>query len=475
MKNDPTYHIDEQTLELFVLGAPEVDAQKEQIVEHLNTCAVCHAIVEDFESLYSNAAKELQEIEQRPESSSKALIPTASSVEPFFEKIEFQHGLRPVVGLSRLKRFVYARPIASTMGGVGLLAACIAGLIMFINYRNIDNNPAFVKFDQKEETAKVYNKDQQLLWQIPLSNPSIDWNYGIFPALVSDLDGDGINEVVVSGVPPEKEGLGIGTLKVYNKDRSLRFERSFSEKLQYGPYSYDEKLLTGFVLSAKSGNIHESDVWLNCHFTRSPSSIERIDCRGNVVGEYWHYGFFMAGYMTRVEGIDHEALVLLGSNDVSDTINANNDDDPVIAVIDPLKIHGRTESSATRGFGMERSAAELYYIKLPVSDMVRAMGVPSRMIRMVSESDSVVQFAMGAEWRSTPKIYNALPSFDYVFNRRMEPVAVRSIDGNQEIHEALKKDKKISSVLDQHYLDDLKKRILYWNGKEWQSEVTRVK
>jgi hypothetical protein len=469
LKNDRTYHIDEQTLELFVLGAPEVSAQKEHILEHLSVCAVCRATVQDFESLYANAAEEKQEIEQRPEISSKALIPAITSVEPHFEKFEYRHGLRPIVGLSRLKRFVYARPVTSAVGGVGLLAACLAGLLMFNNNRNINNNPSFVTVNDQNKLTTVYNKNQQLLWQVPLSNQFVDVNLGIFPALVSDLDGDGKNEVVVSGISNENTGERMTSLTVYNYDQSLRFEKSFSERLRYGPYSYDEKLITGFVLSIASGKANESNILVNCRFTRSPNSIVIIDRKGDVVGEYWHYGYFFAGYLSKIEGIDHKVMILLGLNDASDTIAIDNDNDAIIAVVDPLKIHGRSESSATRGFGMERSAAELYYIKLPVSDMVRALETTTYPFSMVSESDSIIACGLGANRD------HRLPVFHFLFNRRMEPVAVKSVDGNKEVFDSLKKQKKISSVLNQQYLDDMKKRIQYWNGKEWQSEVTRVK
>jgi hypothetical protein len=475
LKNDPTYHIDEQTLELFVLGAPEVEDQRQRILDHLGDCAVCRALEKDIQSIYTGATEDLREIEQRIETSSKTLIPVESSIQPYFEKIGFQRGLRPVGGLARVKQFVSRRPIVSAVGGFGLLAACLAGLVMFSNYRDINNNPDHLRIDYNSKTVSIFNKSNRMLWQLSAGFFSMDSANGAVPALVRDLDGDRTNEVVVSCVTPEEMGGRWPTLKVYNSDQSLRFEKSFAEKLHYGPYAYDEKLSTCFVLSMESGRSYESDIWTSCKFTRSPNSIIRIDPKGIVIGEYWHYGHFIDGYLTRIEGVNHNVGVFLGTNDASDTIDIRNDKDPIIAVVDLLKIEGKTESSATPGFGMKRSAAELYYIKLPISDMAIAIGGRSAAWTITSESDSLITVMLTTTSWGEYSTFSHTPSFDFCFNRRMELVAVKNVDENVKLHELLKKQYKITSTLDQRYLDNLKKRVRYWNGKEWQSEVTRVK
>ncbi len=97
---------------------------------------------------------------------------------------------------------------------------------------------------------------------------------------------------------------------------------------------------------------------------RSPNVIFRLDNQTNILGSYAHYGDVKNILLQLTDG--KKKLFVFGQNDLGEMDSLSF---PVLALIDPEKIIGRSESNCTPGFDLPPSPAELSYVRFPLSDM----------------------------------------------------------------------------------------------------------
>ena len=157
-------------------------------------------------------------------------------------------------------------------------------------------------------------------------------------------------------------------------------------------------------------------------------------------------------------------MILAGVNDARDSAGISF---PAIVVLDPLKIIGMSESSASRGFGFDKASAEMYYIRLPEPDVYRALGGKGGVRVLKADADQWLTFLVQRQ-RDDPGI-------EFVFSRDMVLKEVKLSDGFDQIHEKLLKEGKITSALDGSYLASLKRGVRYWDGQMWRNEVMTVR
>jgi len=83
-------HIDEHTLELFVLGAKEVQRRKKTIEAHLKKCEGCRTLVRTMTEFYANAESHRKSQPQsKPLSDSQTLIRSHTEIEPTLRSLLF--------------------------------------------------------------------------------------------------------------------------------------------------------------------------------------------------------------------------------------------------------------------------------------------------------------------------------------------------------------------------------------------------
>jgi hypothetical protein len=465
-------HIDEHILELYVLHSPDIEERRGVIEEHFLECETCRQLAEEIAAQYSGAVQDLVKLEKQPVGTSTSLVPSSGKLVPFNDVFEVE-ARQKKTAIDRFVSFVRRRPAVAAASGLGIVAACVLGGMIMVNRIAKDDNPVSVLMNKNTYRIEVFNKDNNLLWELPylrsgLRDDSVD--IGTKAVAVADLDGDDRNEIVVSAVFPDCADASLSILRVFNADKSLRFQIPFQAKLRYGPFQYAEPFSTRYLLMPEKRQNSGQGVFLTCAGRRSPTGLMRIDKSGKVIGTYWHYGHLNSGYLTKLAGAGDNVVVLLGSNDAADTIVGNKTvHDPSIVVLNLEKIKDITESSATRGFGFQPSIAEMFYIKLPTSDMSIAQNqLPTPYLAY--QSDSVLVITL----QHTTMGVNVLPGFDFGFDQMMKPIWVKSVDGNDEIHRKLKKKGLIKSILNDQYLENLKRQIQYWDGTRWRNEWCRV-
>jgi hypothetical protein len=470
-------HIDEHTLELFVLGAKEVQRRKKTIEAHLKKCEGCRTLVRTMTEFYANAESHRKSQPQsKPLSDSQTLIRSHTEIEPTYDPY-YSTFKTPVP--ARMPRtflqhvFSYARqnPIKSVIGSFALFV----GLALIFNFtlKTIfkDANPAYAILSERNSALEVYNREDEKLWQLfqPQIKTTIgvDDKWGISHTEVADLNGDGRNEVITTlPLPAENDGRA-KALRVYDAERKLVIEKKFENTMiNFLSNRYETSFEFSSILVDGFGGEGRKEIFASVDNGRSPWFLARLDAKGQTIGRYWHFGHCLGVYAIDLNNDGRKEIILSGVNQVSDLQLKQF---VVVAVLDPQKIIGDVEATATRGFGFGRSDAEIFYIQIPASDMVGALG-QTQNISLISSTDE-----QQLRFRTSSSAPDGFPQFEYIFSKDMQVRDVKYADQDVLLHARLKKEGKIHSIFNRAYLENLKQGVRYWNGKEWRKEVTKVK
>jgi hypothetical protein len=189
--------------------------------------------------------------------------------------------------------------------------------------------------------------------------------------------------------------------------------------------------------------------------------------RGELLGEYWHFGHLLRPRTVPSTAGSGEFVILMGSNDADSNGGGHF---PIIAVLDPSKITGRSEATATRGFGLPASSAEVAYIRIPSSDMDDGLHAVTTVVKGVMPgNDRRWSFIVEGKNDTT-----TISGFEYVFDASWRIEAVLSVDGNARIRAGLLEKGLVHGQIDQQYLDALKNSVEYWDGHRWMREFSLI-
>ncbi len=470
-------HISEELIELYVLGAGSVRDQREEMEAHFHNCYGCRSLAEEIGSYYQDAAKRMGTSERRHLRSSEALARRRHELilhGPYKPAPSYWAPQTPVL---KFRHFARMHPIATGVGGLSLAAAIIA--MAWIGFTRItaDKNPSYIHINPQSSLLEVYNKEHEELWSIPVAHARTAMMERISTqadrAVVADLDGKGMSEIITAlPIGGEKAG-GNTLLRIFNYDKSIRAEVAFREPLQFRGAIYQNDLSADFFhVTPLAADEKEEFVFVALSNGRSPHVLASIDPAGKIMGEYYHFGLVTDIASYDLNGDNKMELIICGVNDCDELTTGRFG---FIAILDPSKITGKKESSATRGFGLERSDAELYYIRLPITDMHRALhslgGAKRMQIFRYDTSDALGVWSGGSY---TYKGEEGHPMFEYIFGKDMRVLAVKYQSQTKDLRDELVAEGKLSGQLDDVYLDSLKHRVEYWDGTSWRKEVCRV-
>ncbi len=198
---------------------------------------------------------------------------------------------------------------------------------------------------------------------------------------------------------------------------------------------------------------------------RSPTVVARLNGRGELLGEYRHFGHLYSPQTVSSSAVSGDLVVLIGSNDVDSTSGG---EFPVIVVLDPSKISGRSEATTTRGFGFPSSMAEVVYIRIPYSDMDNAVDAVIDVVRPMAAGGKRWSFLVAGSESTSGSC------FEYVFDQTWRVESVLSTDANARIRAKMLDKGLVHGQIDQRYLNALKNSVEYWDGQEWKREFCLV-
>lgn len=338
-------HIEEHILELFVLQAKEVQDRREDIQDHLNRCHGCRTLAEAIASFYHDAETELMLEPQVPQGTEqKALVKVNSALARLYGEDRVAIYRPPLTPVQRFRAFARRHPVAMGGGSFAVVAAVAAILSLLFTSSPRDKNPSYVRLNPTQNTFEVYNRNDERLWQLPMQEASFfsanELGGHICYSRVADLNGDGKNEVITvipfHGSGHEQNGF----LRIYAPDEKLLREVELGEPVhflgvEYAAYFRAHSLLVDDL--AGNGTKEILAVAVNMH---SPCVVSRFDAQGNLVGEYWHFGYVGAIYAMDLDNDGKKEIVCCGMNDANGNVTGRYG---VIVVLDPSKIVGKIE------------------------------------------------------------------------------------------------------------------------------------
>jgi len=288
--------------------------------------------------------------------------------------------------------------------------------------------------------------------------------------MASDLNGDGIQEIITTTRDSRDPIYQSSILRIVNLSDTTIKKISFTQPFQYlrrKNYSFS---FPASCFLIKTNEYNKKEIYLACrNSTRSPFFLARLDREGNTIGRYWHFGQFNTIYFSDVNQDKKDEIVLCGSNDSQDSTNGEY---ACVSVIDPTKIMNDSKSTATTGFEMPLSNAEIFYIKFPLLKLNKITVESPSTQDMIREKDDFLQFTIVYGHDLEP---NTNITFYFFFSSDLKIKEVKSSDALNHLMQKLYVEKKINTPINGQFLQSLKDGVRYWDGKKWCKEWTMVK
>ena len=460
-------HPPEHTLELFVLGSASVRRERSRIAAHLEACDACRERAEEISALYREAESVFSS-----ENLQRMVDPDAL-IRPSRDPVLYEQPGGPMVPpqprtLAReLRDIIRQNPIATGLGGLAFVGACAVAAMTLLRTTPADSNPALCQYDVVDSFLEVYNKNEEKLWHKGIWDASrsrdLAVDRGLHATRIMDLDRDGTNEVVTVALVKDGDARPRSDiLTIFRADRSVRLAKALGVPSRYGRREYDDRFGAIALLPLDSPD-GSPGLLVTMPHSRSPNLIVRLNAAGERIGEYWHYGHIGSLQPVRLDDGPPELLAAAGINDAADTAGGSFG---MIIILDPREILGRTQSNATPEFGLEPSAAELYYVRLPLTDMEIATGYRGGAHQLTVLGEPTLSFDYAQQALGI--------GFNYEFDGDMAVRTVRINTGAEVSHKRLKEEGKISSELTLAYAENLKRGVRYWDGSAWVGYPTRI-
>jgi len=474
-------HIDEHTLELYVLKAGEIADRIDDIEAHLQECSGCQALVNEMSKFYDDLTVELERMPEAEISPEKALVRRNVHLNPIFERNTPAFRYRPSTPLAKIFYFVRRHPVSVGLGSFALVAAfgwwmnsATDSLSSFFK----DKSPHKFDYDPKSDSILVFNKDQQKLWGLQAGKLQVikdrEHKYNTKYTYLDDVDNDGKKELITNvALAYDGSKLPQNILRIYSYKGDLLNEISFYEPFDYlkrDRYNFNFSADPVIIYSSSPNQKKEIFVGAAC-IGNSPYFIARLNDKGKILGEYWHHGAISGLQLSDVNGDGRDELIAYGLNDTRDTSLTSSMSYGIMAVLYPMKINGYNKSTATPNYKFDPSDAELFYIRFPLIDVNFKFNANSSIEKIekvdISNYRATLRFTVIPE-KTLPPIY-------FTFSKDLHVLEVAPSDEFNVMHLQWKKQGLLKSQVDEKYKEELKKGVQYWDGKEWQGEWAVVK
>jgi hypothetical protein len=451
-------HYSEHILELFVCNSSEVEQEREAISRHLETCLGCRSLVEELKEFYVRAVDSQKLISAQAEDSTSLVM-------------EARIGRRDISASyvsnsipARLVRFAKKQPVTSSLFTLGFIV--LGWYSIYSIQKKNESNPWYYEYNVKNNSLMVFDKNDTKLWEKRIKEnvaSILDFSASsiIYRTLTADIDNDGRKEVIsilnfaFDETQSTKVRVFDGKGNAINTF-TIPFQQIQYKAKQYGTEFYPTSIIFG-------GNSKRT-LFVSNNNGRSPTVIIRYDEKGNILGSYWHYGQGTINFLD-VDHDGHDELILNGINDTEDETDRSF---AVTIILDPDKIVGTCESSATKGFGFSSSAAELYYIRYPIPDIIQQTVFNMGATNSTNKNDKLLRVLNRANFDQSSV------AIEYFFDSTFAVKDVKFDSGMLIKHNQLFNEGKLKQPINEQYIKSLKEAVLYWNGSHWSTKPTSV-
>ncbi|MCX6143214.1 MAG: hypothetical protein NTZ35_08340 [Ignavibacteriales bacterium] len=463
--NNTRKHVDERTIELYVLKSDLLKGRRADVARHIAGCEGCASLHKEIDEYYAEARK-LQDAQA--EKAAHALYAPDRAIRPLgFSSPGFiVH--RPASVPQRFVQSVRRYPVRWS---VGLMAIIVASVFLPHLLRR-DRNPFYAR--SKDEFLVVYNKTGDELWR-----KYVGWGYDVKAGQGSvashperalttcDVDGDGTQEVLAvfgwtilrdPSAPPGN------TILCLNADGTERWRYAVHRQVVIGGESYTDNYRIYQMLVGdfeRNGNTQvilaaSQDPWY-------PNVLIRLNAKdGSYVSEYWHPGVIPYVVQKDLNGDGIDEIIMAGQN--------NRFGQACLVVLDPRKITGYSPTPEKYVPPGMPKGQEMYYLLFPVTDMKKGwIDVSNQVTKLAIREGGLLEAAV------IEPVYDYKAEVYYYFDSTMTCVCVRGSDHFTAVHKQYEEQGRFTRVLGDEYYEDLRKNVLYWDGSRFMKGRTEVK
>lgn len=366
-----------------------------------------------------------------------------------------------IAHLARTRRPLIRRGLLAVLSLTVMIAALVA----------INKNPSFhfwkirhpVIIELHDNRLFARNPEEQLLWTFPLRKP---FRPDSLQQKFVDLDGDGEEEILVSGEYLSEEKLS-AELFCLKKSGKLLWSYQPGRKIKTltDEFSNHYSIKRFEAANFASISLEKSVLVIGNHVSWYPTQISLLDARGKLLGEYWHAGHLGQAALL-IEDLDEDGwkeIIAGGTN--------NDFQQACLLVLDPRNITGGSPGSGNPDFEFRDlpEGSQEYYLLLPRTTINQAMGLRNYIVTIqLFREEKILEITTHefSKESSCRMMYN----FDF----RLKPLFSRPTD---MLAEAVK-ELVATRVLPLHAeteLRSLKERIKYWDGQAWVNYPARNK
>lgn len=483
-----TEHIDEHTLELLILSPESVSAAEKQKVEaHLELCSLCREHRQRLSAFYQTLDEKLdspptqrdREFAENLFARRRKALPERGlelSRESLRETLDTYAEVIEPYRRSALQRFVrWARFNPIKFAGATTVAVAALALLTMTVRRPKDTNPVLA--EAKKGMLRVYNKEGEELWSRTapkISDGSTRFGFEDSPhdpqfVTIEDIDGDGRNEVLVTGLT---------TLGMYGLDSLYCFEGNGEMRWRIGAGTFATFGKKGIGLVGEPAFIALAFPRAQGRKPRlfavvkmvgfSPVKVIELDpSTGHELQVYHHRGSCDILRTVDIDQDGNDELLVAGLNDGFDQA--------CIAVLDPANINGHApvppDLSPLEAIPQGK---EKYYLLFPRTDLGKALGrTPYNQVSILSiTGNSLIN--VHVKEGPTPTDNIEVGAVVYVFGKDMRIVSVTGDDTFVARYNKYYRMKgSIQFKLD--YWNALKDSVKYWDGEKFVNTPTMNK
>ena len=476
-------HVKKEILEKLYLAPAEVSEQeKKDAHAHLAACTLCKESSLKLQSFYEEMDKTLKtppterdealaEKLLAPQKRTLALNATGArkedALDTYVEILE-PHP-RPLV--RRIVRYMQVHPVRFAGATTFTTAAMVLALLAVRPVK--DTNPSFASI--KDYVLTVYNKEAEVLWRKGmLGIPDRSSEIQVMPngeqrfLQMGDLDGDGINEILVSGAN-RLGSFTLDSLYCYEHDGSLRWKINSGPIISFGDTTIQQHSIAAIrdiLVMKQTAASHPQLFILANELNFSPTKLAELDPKtGKELQAYYNRGGSGPVMSYDLDGDGKAEILLTGINDGFNRA--------YLSVLDPSDINGHAPVPPRYEPHNVPEAREKYYLLFPRTYFgMHYSNDPYNLPQNVWTTRRKVHFQISETLQEFPiKDMNA--QVVYSIDSMMRVQSVVAGNGFIKAQEYLLQKGALNKPLLPDYLNKLRDSVLYWDGERFVSSPTR--